>query len=244
MTTEEVVAIAREKMGATSRMATGEWGMLARLLEPAERIAALVLAQPGRTPLRSATLLALTDTRLLMVRKGMITRREHAEDIPRDRIRGARIESTTRLVVLADGAEHVWAWAGPAGQVTALAAALNGREDRFPELAELGRRKFGRLLGSGSEGELQVLAGTLEDDESVLDLAITLGKPGYILALTPERVIVVPDQGIRGGDPPETLPLTAAEHDGDALVLGDRRFEQLHPTDAAEIIAGRIRARL
>ena len=248
---EEVVRVAREKLGAMSRMATGEYTMLAKLLDPEETVHAMVVASTGRFRLfGSGWVIAATDRRLLLVSKAMLTRRERVEEIDLSRVRGARSDSAFRIVVELDDGERVFFWAGPPPQVAALAAVARGKPEggRFDELSELARRKFARMLAFGLETELIVLADALDEDEPVLDLAYATDSPSILLAVCPTRVVLVGEQGLRTRNPATSIAysdLSGVTADGDNLeLLPGTSLRNLLPIGAAAIIAGRISARL
>jgi hypothetical protein len=256
MEREEVVRIAREKLGATtSRMATGEYAMLARLLHAGEAIEAMVLGVPaGRFRLlKSAELVVATDRRLLLVSKSWLTRRERVEEFPREHVRGARLESPTRFVLELHEGDRVFSLGMPHAQTAALLAHADRSRgpSRFEELDALARRKLGRLLGFGVEDELLLLDGELLADEAVLDLAWATKSPDTLIAVCPERLILVPDQPMRSLLKPVSIPfdtVEAVDVDGSDLVLrfrGDeRRLGNLVPDDAEDVLATRIRARV
>jgi hypothetical protein len=248
----EVIREAREKLGATGRMATGEYTMLARLLEPGEEIRAMVIARPQDMWIFGGVFLVATNRRLLIVAKRVVTRRERVEDIHLERIRGARMESPVRIVLDVQGTERTFSFASPPPQVAELLAWANGdtRPSRFEELDELARRKLGKMIGFGSEPQVLVLDAMLESDEAVLDLASST-KPDMLVAVCPTRVILVPTQGLRKVDPATVLDyarLRAVTAEEDDLVLdaGEEplRLDGLLPIGAAGVIAGRIAARL
>jgi hypothetical protein len=238
MERDEVARIAREKLGVVGRTATGEYGVLARLLEPGEEIRAMVITKPADSwLLASGVVVTATDRRLLIVGKALLTRRERVEELPLDT--PVRVEPRMRLVL----GERSFSLASPPRQVAGLA----GLGDRYTDAEETARRKLGKVLAFGIENELLLLAAALEDDEPLLDLAYASTKPVRVLAVCPTRVIVVPQQGMRAAGPATALPiagLTTVEFADQRLTLGEERFEGLLPEDAAEIIAGRVSARL
>lgn len=247
MDREEVVRVAREKMGLTARMATGEYGMLARILEPAERIEAMVLTQPAGRLLARGVLITATDRRLLLVSKTMVTRRERCEEVVRGRVRGARLEPGMRFVLDVDGEERAYAFGQPPVQVAELVAWARRQTSGAGELEDMARRKFGRVLGFGTETEVVLLAAQLAADEAVLDLAYTTAKPYGLLALTTSRLVFVRQRGLRSGPPPESWALATieevADDDGSLLVDG-RRYERLMPEQASGTFVTRMRARI
>jgi hypothetical protein len=236
-------------------MATGEYTMLAKLLEPAETVRAMVVATAARwwRP-RSAWVIAATDRRLLLLSKAMLTRRERVEEIDLDRVRGARSDPPLGFVLQLDDGERVFSFAGPPPQVAALVSLARGDAsgERFDELSALARRKLGRVLAFGIETELLVLADELDEDEPALDLAYASDAPPTLLAVCPRRLVLVGAQGLRNRTPAGSIAysdVADATHDGEDLVValatGDehRAFRNLLPAGAAAIIAGRISAR-
>lgn len=252
---EEVVRVAREKLGAMSRMATGEYTMLANLLEPEETVHAMVVAGTGRwRSLAPGWVIAATDRRLLLVSKAMLTRRERIEEIALSRVRGARSDPPVRLVLEVDDEERVFSFAGPPPQVAALVAVARGEGNggRFAELAALARRKLGRMLAFSLEAELVVLADALGGDEAVLDLAYSADTPSSLVAVCPDRVVLVGPQSLRKRTPATSIDyadVVSVVDNGDELLLETRTGEarvglrKVVPADAAPIIAVRIRAR-
>lgn len=252
MERDEIVRIARERLGVTSRFSTGEYTMLASLLEPGEEIEAMLLAKPAEAwLLASGVLVVATGRRVLIVSKAMVSRRERVEEIPREQVRGTRLMSPLHIVLELQDGERGFSMAQPGSQLAALAAWAHGRRSRYDELDEVVRRKLGRLVGAGQELSLPVLDRELGEDEAVLDVAWSAKSPEALIVVCPERLVLVPEQPMRSLRPPEQIAYTDvlwADSDGDDLVLGMpgglRRFEQLVPGEAAEIIAGRVAARL
>lgn len=252
----EVVRTAREMLGAMSRMATGEYAMLAKLLDPEETVHAMVVASAGRRRLfGTGWVIAATDRRLLLVSKAMLTRRERVEEIALSRLRGGRFDPPVRLVLELDDGERAFSFAGPPPQVAAIVAVARGEASggRYAELAPLARRKLGRILAFGVETELLVLADALDDDEAVLDLAYATDTPVTLVAICPGRLVLVGQQGVRKRTPPTSIDysdVVSVADEGDDLLLATRtgdgpvRLGRLVPPDAAPIVAGRIRARI
>lgn len=249
---EAVTRVARAKMGVLSRGATGEYGMLARLLGPDEPILAMAIGK-----LRdggwffAGRLVVATPERLLLVAKAMITRRERVREIPLARIRGARVTVPWFLDLELDDGVIRLGHLGPPPQLSALAAAARRQPtpSRFEELDELACRKLGRAQSFGIEGLLVALAEELEPDEEVVDLAFWAGRPGGIVTACDRRLLAIPNQGFGSGTPISVPFADIAEirEDGTGLVVrthyGEHRFGDLAPPDRAGIIATRIRAR-
>jgi hypothetical protein len=252
---EEVVKVARERLGpVTSRLSTGEYAMLARVLDPGEPVEAMVIAKPASTwILGSGLIIAATPRRLILAAKSMLTRRERLETIDRARVRGARMETPIGFVLELDDGVREYTFAMPPLEAAGLVASLCGEPpERFSELARLARRKLGRVFGFGLDGEIVVLGRELEPDESVLDLAYATGGSATLIAVCPARVVLVPQQPVRRFGAPEILgyaDIRAVVPEGDRLVLrtadgGERELEALVPDGGAAALATRISARL
>ena len=250
---ETVTRIAREKMGILSRTATGEFGMLARLLEPDEPILAMATGKLRKTGwLRGNRLVVATPQRLLFVAKSMLTRRERVHEIPLARVRSVQARPPGALELELEDEIVALSYVIPASQLSALADAARGRSGpaRFEELDELARRKLGKFLGFAVEGSLLALAEELEPQEGVVDLAFLAGKPGGIVAACDTRLVAVPDKGFGSGTPTSVpfADIVEIHEDGDDLLVRSRdaehRFEDLQPADRAGVIATRVRGRI
>lgn len=250
---EAVTRVARSKMGVLSRGATGEFGMLARLLGPDEPILAMAIGYRKDTGrLFTSRLMVATPERLLLVAKAMITRRERVEEIPLARVLSARVVPPWTLELELEQGSIRLSKAGPPPQLSALAEAARGQSapGRFDELDELARRKLGRLRGFGVEGSLVALAEELRADEAVVDLAFWAGKPGGIVAVCDTRLVAVPDKGFGSGTPVSVpfADIVDLRDDGADLTVRTQDskhcFRQLMPADQASVIATRVRARL
>jgi len=250
---ETVRRIAREKIGIVSRGATGEFGMLARLLGPDEQILAMAIGKLRDSGWFFAIrLVVATPQRLLLVGKAMITRRERVQEIPLARVRSAQARPPASLELELEDGSLSLSFVTPAPQLSALAQAARGRlgPTRFEELDELARRKLGKFLSFAIEGSLVALAEELQPEEGVVDLAFWAGKPGGILAACDTRLVAVPDEGFGSGAPTSVPFAEIAEihEDGDDLVVRSRdaehRFEDLQPADRAGVIATRVRGRI
>lgn len=250
---ETVTRIARDKLGAMSRLATGELRMLVRLLGSDEPILAMAVGRVRGTWRPGATrVVVATPQRILLVVKATFTRRERVREIALASVRGARaVPLGTLELELDDGVLRICA-VSPAAQLSALAEAARGTSGggRFAELDEIARRKLGRVLGASVEGSLIALAEELQSDEAVVDLAFWAGKPGGIVAACPQRLVVIPDKGF-GVGAPASVPFSEVvdvHAEGAALVVrtngGEQRFEPLAPPDRANVIAARVGAQL
>jgi hypothetical protein len=247
----EVKAELRATLGALARTATGEVGMLARALDHGEPIVAAVLygeRAGARGLLEGGRAVVATPRRLLFVSKAPLSRRERFREVALDEVAAVtRREALGLDLRLHDGeviALHVPAPAGQVGRLldhvrTAQGAPPPDRE----HLEALARRKLGRLNRFAVEEHVGRLAEALGPDEAVLDLAAALGRPGGLLALTTDRLLVVP--GVRfGAGPPEEVPADGeARLDGDDLVIGERRFAGVVPVERAEALVLRLQGR-
>jgi hypothetical protein len=249
---EAIRRVARAKLGVMSRGATGEFGMLARLLGPDEPILAMAIAQVrGGGRLFSGRVVVATPHRMLLVGKAMITRRERVREIALASVRGAHATPPGTLeLMLDDGVLRLYV--APPPQLSALADAARGysRPERFSELDALARSKLGRVIGFAVEGSLVALAEELASDEEVIDLALWSGKPGGIVAVCDTRLVAVPDKGFGTGTPTSVpyAEIVEIHCDGADLVVrgGDRehRFTDLAPPDRAGVIATRVNAQI
>ncbi|MBW3652191.1 MAG: PH domain-containing protein [Actinobacteria bacterium] len=249
---DAIVRVAREKMGVMSRMATGEFTMLARLLGPDEPILAMAVGKAEGWWF-AGRLVVATPQRVLVVGKAMITRRERVREIPLSRIRSARATPPGSLELELDDEVLRFSYMVPPPQLSALAAAARGGagSERFSELDALARRKLGRFMGFAVEPSLVALAEELEPDEAVVDLAFSTGKPGGIIAVCDRRLLAVPDKGVRSGTAPTSVAydeIVEVRCDGDDLFVrtthGEHRFEDLAPRDRASVIARRVGAQV
>ena len=128
---ETVTRIAREKMGILSRTATGEFGMLARLLEPDEPILAMATGKLRKTGwLRGSRLVVATPQRLLFVAKSMLTRRERVHEIPLARVRSVQARPPGSLELELEDEIVALSYVIPASQLSALADAAAVAPDR------------------------------------------------------------------------------------------------------------------
>ncbi len=248
---QTVTRIAREKMGALSRGATGEFGMLARLLRPDEAIEAIAVGKLRDAGWFGATrLVVATPERLLLVSKAMITRREQVREIPLAHVRSARAAPPGLLELELDEELLRLSWMGPPAQLAALAAAARGTPARFEELRDLARRKLGDVLSFAVEGSLLALGEELGPDEAVVDLASWTGRPGGIVAACDARLVAIPDKGPASGRPISIRfdEIDDIREDGHDLVVrtrgGEHRFDGLVPAERAGVIATRVAARL
>jgi len=251
MDVRAVKQVAREKLGALSRGATGEYGMLARLLRPDEPILAMAIGKLSGGWLFSTRLVVATPERILLVGKAMITRRERVQEIALADLRAVRVSPPATLELDLDGDQVRLNYLGPAPQLSALADAARGRTgSRFGELDALARRKLGRLLGFGVEQGLMGLAEALEPEEAVVDLAAFAGKPGGLVAVCEARIVVVPDRGFGSGTPVSVpfADMLEVRHEGADLFVdtseGEHHLRDVLPPQQAGIIADRVRARL
>lgn len=149
-------------------------------------------------------------------------------------------------------------FAGPAPALGRIADVVRRREDTgarrtltSTELAELARRKLGRLSAFTLEQHIVALSGLLEPEENVLDLAFVAGKPDGLLAVTPRRLLFVPAKGA-GTGPPASIALAdlrsiAVVDPGtiEAETTTDvTRWERVDPTERAEGIVQLAAARM
>lgn len=247
---DDVVRVAQDKLGVMSRMATGEFGMLARLLTADEPILAMAFAKVDGWWF-SGRLVVATPQRVLVVGKAMMTRREHVREIPLSAIRSARATAPGSLELELDDEVLRLSCVCPPSQLSALAGAARGHtgSQRFSELDALARRKLGRFTGFVVELSLVALAEELEPDEDVVDLAFWAGKPGGIVAACDRRLVAVPDKGLVGNGPPTSVAyaeIVEVRCDGDELSVRtahtEHRFEDLAPRGRASVIARRVDA--
>jgi len=248
---ETIRGVARARLGAIGRIARGECKLLARLLADDEPILAMVMAKiDGEGRVGSGRLVVATPLRLVLVGKGMVTRRDRIREIPLASIRAARAKPPGSLELDLDEGILRLAYVSPVRELAVLAdAARGGRDpDRFAQLDALARRKLGGFFAFSFEGSLLALAEELERDEDVLDLAFWAAAPGGLLAACPTRIVAIPDKGL-GSAPAISIPLDAIAEihaDGDDLLVrtadAEHRFADLAPADRASVIAARMRA--
>lgn len=245
--------LARRKMGWISIVGVGEWGLLERVLEPDEEIQAMALSKlRGGIPIARQRVVVVTLRRVLLVEKGFVTRRERVREIGWSEIRGIQAIPPSRLTFeLSDGPLEL-TLVQPPSQLGAVADAVRARlrgvapEHDTAELREIARRKLGRTIASGLTSHVIALAGLLDAQERVLDLAFVTGKPDGLLTVTTERVVFVPSAGA-GTGPPDVIALDAvgaAALDPDGTVsIDDRRWRKVAPADRAASLVDIVRAR-
>jgi len=246
---EEVRGIARSKLGAMGRMVRAECKMLARLLAADEPILAMAIGRTtGEGRWFRGRVVVATPLRLLLVGKGMLTRRERIREIPLASIRGAKAGPPGSLELELDEGPLRVSTVGPPRELAVLADAARGRRqpERFAQLDELARRKLGRVVGRVLEGSLLALAEELAPDEDVVDLAFWTGAPGGIVAVCDGRIVAIPDRGFGSGAPLSVAFVDIAEirAEADDLVVrsgqSEHRFRDLAPDDRASVIARRV----
>jgi len=266
MTRDEVAAVGRRLLGTTtSAMATREYGLLARLLGADEQIEAMIIGRlRGGGLVGSQRLVVATSNRILLVEKGFVTGRERIRELDWEQVTGVELEPPFGLALLLQAEERVGlSMAQPPKQIGALADVVRARVDPSPgtrttsaELFELVRRKLGRVWSIGYESEVLALAGELELEETVLEVAFTGGgtAPGLLVA-TVTRVVLVPSARLGTGPvvshPYETIAGCEIREDGSTAVTGAGgedllRFEGIAPVERAlslvEIIQRRAAA--
>lgn len=250
---ETVRGIARSKLGASSRILTGECRMLARLLADDEPILAMALAQVRGGPWGTrGRVVVATPLRVLLVGKAMITRHERVRDIPMASIRGARAKPPGSLEIELEDEVLRLAYAMPPRQLAALVDAVRGGRDpnRFETLDELARRKLGRFAAYSYDASLMALAQELAPEEDVVDLGLWTGSPGGIVAACDSRLVAIPDKGLGTGEPISIAydQIVEIRVEGTGLVVrteeAEHRFDELAPVDRASVIATRIDARV
>lgn len=254
-TRDEIAAAARERIGGSAAwMAFREYGVLARMLAPDERIEAMALGRlRGHGLVGAQRLVVATPRRLLLVEKGLLTGRERTRELPWEAVRDVIARPPSRLDVALDGERIALHMLQPPRQVAAIGEAFRARattgERTAPsvdELAALGRRKLGRVMAYGAEPHLLTLAGVLGPHENVLGLGFADG----LLAATTERLLFLRTKGTGVG---ETVALPYAdirraavtERQGVAVSAagGDLELDTLVPAGSAEAIVGLVRAR-
>lgn len=252
-TRDEVRVVARRKMGRLSVLVFREWGLLERLLAPDEEIEAMALSKlRGGVPIARQRLVVVTPRRVILAEKGFLTGRERVREIDWTEIRGIQAIPPTRLTFeLTDGPLEL-TFVQPPSQLGAVADAVRARirgaapEHDTAELHELARRKLGRMIALGVESHVIALAGLLEAQERVLDVAFVAGKPGGLLTVTTRRVVFVPSAGV-GTGPPDVIALDAiggAALDPDGTVsIDDRRWRNVAPAERAASLVDIVRAR-
>src|SRR3712207_1000553 len=94
----QIAETGRALLGSVlGRLATGEYGVLARLLRGDEEIRAMALCRRrGAGAIGSQRLAVATTDRLLLVEKGMLTRRERVEELPWSAVRSATLTPPAR----------------------------------------------------------------------------------------------------------------------------------------------------
>ena len=252
---DEVAEAGRALLGRSlGRLARAEYGLLARLLRDDEGIRAMALCRRrGAGPLGSQRLAVATTDRLLLVEKGMVTRRERVEEVPWSAVRSATITPPARLDLDTASGPVALSLVQPPDQLAALADAARGagREGAYRELAELARTKLGRIAAFGAESLLLKLVDVLADDETVLDLGYAASRPDGLLAVTTERLIHVPSRGVRTGEvhaePYDAL--TLVELVGEDTVRFESNWRAsvvsgVVPAGRAATLVQRVRARM
>jgi hypothetical protein len=234
-----------------------EYRLLARRLGDDERIEAMMLGRlKGSGPVASQRIVVATAERLLLVEKGFLTGRERVREIGWDAVEGVEVMPPSGLDLVLASERVQLTLVQPPDQVAAVAELVRRRLDParercigYGELRDLARRKLGRVLGLSVEPQLLALAGELEPEESVLELAT--GVPGLVVA-TSRRLLVLPASGIRVGEPESrpygALRSAAPMRETRGLVVsgedGERRLEGLLPEGSADSLLQVIQARL
>lgn len=250
---DEIAATARELLGrSTAWMAFREYGLLARMLAAGERIEAMALGRlRGRGLIGAQRLVVATSERLLLVEKGLLTGRECTRALPWTALRDVIARPPTRLELVLDGERIALHLLQPPRQVAAIGEAFRARTGprtapTVDELAELGRRKLGRVTAYGAESHLLTLAGLLGPHENVLALGFADG----LVAATTERLLFLPSRGMGVGEP-VALPYAGirraevTDRRGIAVTAPPRdlHVDTLVPEGSAEGIVQIVRAR-
>ena len=249
---DEIKRIARDLLGRTSWFGFREYALLAKLLHPGERIDAMAIGRlVGGGLIGSQRLAVATDVRLLLVEKGFVTGRERVRELAWDEIAGATVIPPLRLrLELHDGERIELSYAQPPRQLGALADLARGRDAATPELYDLVRRKLGRMLAVAVEPNVLALAGVLEADEEVIDVASVAGSTDGLVALTTTRLLFLPTKGLGVGEPTvarvEDIRGVTLTDDG-SLHVDDGgeglRVGALLPRERAEALVVRLRPR-
>jgi len=251
-TAKEIREVARERLGRT--LAFGgfrEFGLLARLMRPGETIGAMALGRVRGAGLVGSQRLAVgTPDRLLLIEKGFFTGRERIQEIAWSTVEAVEVHPPMRMdLVLTDGRVEL-SLLQPPRQLGELADFARTRIDpsratlpTSAELADLARRKLGRMHALGHEPHVLALAGTLNAGENVLDLAIVAGRPSGLLAATTHRLVFVASRGLGVGETASVdyVDVGGIEHgdEGDLAVRRPGEALTLHavvPRDRAEAI--------
>ena len=257
----EVADQARRRLGSVlSLSAPREYGMLARLLHPGEAIDAMALGRlRGGGAVGSQRLVVATPLRILLLEKGFLTGRERLREIAWDDVTGVELTPPASLDLVLHDERVSLHLMQPPRELAGLADLVRTRLDpaRFAtptsgELLDLARRKLGRMTAAGAEPAVLALAGVLEPDENVLELAfVTAGERTGLLVASTTRLIFIPTVRFGVG---ETVSLPYAElvesrlEDG-ALDVRAAGGAELHvasatPVQRALTIADIVRARM
>lgn len=252
---------ARRRLGSVLSLgASREYGMLARLLHPGERIDAMVLGRlRGGGAVGAQRLVVATPVRILLVEKGFLTGRERLREIAWDDVTGVELTPPASLDLLLRDERMSLHLMQPSRELAGLADLVRARLDparattpTSGELLDLARRKLGRVTAAGAEPAVMALAGVLEADENVLELAfVTAGEQSGLLVASTTRLIFIPTARFGVG---ETVSLQYAEllecrlEDGTLNVRGgggiELRVASATPVERALTIADITRARM